>query len=99
MTWQLLKSLLEYSSINAEVSKAVSQKSSNHLWYLAPEIVGLALFDSQVSAQTKRLMVRAMKDGNEDHEQGATEYFPVNLCATAGASGLGVWGTRTTDYC
>ena len=67
--------------------------------YLAPVIVRLALFDSQVSAQTKRLMVRAMKDGNEDHEQGATEYFPVNLCATAGASGLGVWGTRTTDYC
>ena len=76
---QLLQSLLEYSSINAEVSKAASQKFSNHLWYLAPELVGLALFDSQVSAPTKRMMVRAMKDANEDDEQGHMKRTTVDL--------------------
>ena len=80
---QLLTSLLEYASINPEVSKAASQKFSNHLWYLAPEIVGLALFDSQVSAQTKRLMVRAMKDGNEEDEQGHMKRITVDLGTVA----------------
>ena len=46
---ELLKSLQQYYSINAVVAKATSQKMSNHLWYLAPEIVRLALFDSEVS--------------------------------------------------
>ncbi|KAK2708513.1 hypothetical protein QYM36_014199, partial [Artemia franciscana] len=52
----LLKSLLEYSSIHLAISKATSNKFSDHLWYLSPELVGLAFFDSRVSSSTKRLM-------------------------------------------
>ena len=67
---QLLKLLLEYSSVNDEVSKTDSQRFSNHLWYLAPDIMGLVLFDSQVSASSKRLTVRSMKEGNEKAAHG-----------------------------
>ncbi|KAK2703548.1 hypothetical protein QYM36_018015 [Artemia franciscana] len=52
----LLKSLLEYSSIHLAISKATSIKFSGNLWYLSPELAGLAFFDSRVSSSTKRMM-------------------------------------------
>ncbi|KAK2702040.1 hypothetical protein QYM36_019351 [Artemia franciscana] len=61
----LLKSLLEYSSIHLAISKATSNKFSGNLWYLSPELVGLAFFDSRVSSSTKRLMVSAMQSEDD----------------------------------
>lgn len=66
----LLKTLIEYSSINPAISKSTSRKFSNHLWYLSQELVSLAFFDSRVSSSTKRLMVSAMnkeEDGDMAH--------------------------------
>lgn len=78
----LLKSLLSYASINLAISKATTKKFSNHLWYLSPELVVLALFDSQVSNTTKRLMINVMKkaDSTEnDIEQCHTKWITVDL--------------------
>ena len=40
--YQLMISLLDYSSINSEISRVTSMKMANHLWYLSPETVSLA---------------------------------------------------------
>ena len=65
----LLKSLLEYSSIHSAISKSTSRKFSKHLWYLSQEFVGLAFFDSRVSSSTKRRMVSAMQnEENQEHD-------------------------------
>ena len=58
----LMKSLLEYSNINAAISRVTTEKLSNHLWYLSESLVGLAFYDSEVSPSTKRKMVKAMKE-------------------------------------
>ena len=73
----LLKSLLEYRSIHENISKATARKLSNHLWYLSPELVGLAFFDCDVSSATKRSMIEALKmdddqDEQHDHSKKAT---------------------------
>jgi len=57
---QLMKSLLEYSSINTAISKVTSEKLSKHMWYLSEHLVCLAFFDSAVSTQTKQNMVAAL---------------------------------------
>ncbi|KAK2703771.1 hypothetical protein QYM36_017903 [Artemia franciscana] len=74
----LLKSLLEYSSIHLAISKATSNKFSGNLWYLSPELVGLAFFDSRVSSSTKRLMVSAMQS-QDDQEQEHTKRITIDL--------------------
>ncbi|KAK2710529.1 hypothetical protein QYM36_011904 [Artemia franciscana] len=74
----LLKSLLEYSSIHLAISKATSNKFSSHLWYLSPELVGLAFFDSRVNSSTKRLMVSAMQS-EDDQEQEHTKRITIDL--------------------
>jgi hypothetical protein len=66
--FQLLKSLLGYYTINPAISKATSLKFSNHLWYLSPELVCLAFFDSSVPSATKRLMVSAIRRKETDME-------------------------------
>ena len=43
----LLKSLLDYITINPAISKTASLKFSNHLWYLSPELAGLAFSTAQ----------------------------------------------------
>ena len=74
----LLKSLLEYSSIHSAISKSTSRKFSNHLWYLSQELVSLAFFDSRVSSSTKRLMVSAMQN-EEDQDQDHSKRITVAL--------------------
>jgi len=67
--FQLLKSLLGYSTINPAISKAASLKFSNHLWYLSPELVCSAFFDSSVPSASKRLMVSAIRRKETDIER------------------------------
>ena len=41
-------------------------KLAKHLWYLSPELMGLAFFDNNVSVELKRLMVQALNKYPED---------------------------------
>lgn len=56
-----LKDSIAYAKIDPAVSEAVLHKWKNHLWYLAPETVALAFFDSDVSLEEKRNMVRHLQ--------------------------------------
>jgi len=49
------------------ISAATSKKLGLHLWYLSKEMVGLALFDSRLSSDCKKLMVAAMSEEAPDN--------------------------------
>ena len=51
----------------AKISAVTSKKLGMHVWYLSEELVTMALFDSQISAKTKNLMVAAMEKPAPDH--------------------------------
>ena len=51
----------KYEDIHPNISKAVTKKLSNHLWYLSEKLAALALFDSGVDFVLKRKMGSAMK--------------------------------------
>lgn len=57
----LLKDSIAYAEIDRDVSEAVLKKWKNHLWYLALESMALAFFDSDVSLEEKRKMVRHLQ--------------------------------------
>lgn len=65
----LMKTLLNYSTTNSHVSTATSEKLQRHLWYLSEELVGLALFDEDVSLSIKRRMLESMKRQVEDENE------------------------------
>ena len=52
----LLKTL-KYENINKTISKATSTKLASHMWYLSEELVGLALFDRNVSNSMKQKII------------------------------------------
>lgn len=58
--FMLMGQLLRYH--NAGVSTATSKKLGLHLWYLSEELIGLALFDSRISIESKKLMLAAMQE-------------------------------------
>lgn len=64
---QLIKDAIAY--FDKRVSGALLEKFRNHLWYLSEETVGLAFFDSAVSLETKRKMVRALGEGSNEEEE------------------------------
>ena len=61
----LMRALLEYP--HTAISAATSHKLGLHLWYLSEELITLALFGSRVSAETKVLIVSAMKEPAPEH--------------------------------
>ena len=61
----LMRQLLGYP--HADISAATCKKLGLHLWYLSEELVGLALFDSRLSNDSKRLMIAAMDEEAPDH--------------------------------
>jgi len=63
--FQLMTQLLGYPE--AKISAVTSKKLGMHVWYLSEELVTMALFDSQISAKTKNLMVAAMDKPAPDH--------------------------------
>ncbi|KAG0706997.1 hypothetical protein GWK47_024227 [Chionoecetes opilio] len=65
----LMKALLNYSTTNSPISTATSEKLQRHLWYLSEELVGLTLFDEDVSLAMKRRMLESMKRQVEDEDE------------------------------
>ncbi|KAG0710425.1 hypothetical protein GWK47_036988 [Chionoecetes opilio] len=65
----LMKALLNYSTTNSTISTATSEKLQRHLWYLSEELVGLTLFDEDVSLAMMRRMLESMKRPVEDEDE------------------------------
>ncbi|KAK0062645.1 DNA repair protein RAD51 3 [Biomphalaria pfeifferi] len=61
----LMRQLLEYPDVN--ISSVTSKKLGLHLCYISEELVALALFDSRVPAETKKLMLAAMENAAPEH--------------------------------
>ena len=61
---QLLKDLIKYREINQKVSEVALLKMKNHLWYLAENVLPLALFDDDLSADSKRIIVEKISKQN-----------------------------------
>jgi hypothetical protein len=57
----LLKELLNYREINANIANEVLKTFQNHLWYLNECLVALAFFDRNVSINEKREMLEALE--------------------------------------
>lgn len=57
----LLRDTFDYAKTDKIVSDAVIDKLKNHLWYLTPQTVGLAFFDSNVSLEVKKKIVDHLK--------------------------------------
>ncbi|KAK2709688.1 hypothetical protein QYM36_013384 [Artemia franciscana] len=55
------KVIHNYSAVNSEISRVMSMKMANNLWYLSPETVGLAFFNDTIDYDTKKQMVEAVK--------------------------------------
>lgn len=81
-----IKNAIDYAKIDEEVSNRVLKKMSNHLWYLADESLGLSFFDSSISFEEKRKMVKALriiaiekKKINTNVQEMKTEYKSKQL--------------------
>ena len=72
----------QYRAINKTVSDAVMKKLRNHLWYLGPEMVPLALSSSKISIDEKLLMAKAMAGSGGDWTVRGIRY-PAAQCSQA----------------
>ena len=63
--FRLMKQLLNYPQ--SAISASTSKKLGLHLWYLSEELVGLALFDTRIPHESKKLMLAAMEEVAPDH--------------------------------
>ena len=79
----LMANLLTYP--HTTISSATSKKLGIHLWYLSEVLIGLALFDSRVSNDSKKLMIAAMEEAAPDHPPKRPS---VKSDAFLGTSGL-----------
>lgn len=52
-----IRKLYNYSLIDLNISRIALHKFRNHLWYLTPEAVALAFFDTNISVPSKQIMV------------------------------------------
>uniref|UniRef100_A0A8D8VWA4 Uncharacterized protein n=1 Tax=Cacopsylla melanoneura TaxID=428564 RepID=A0A8D8VWA4_9HEMI len=68
---ELLRSLIEYKSINDEISNKGLTKFLNHLWYLSPELVALAFFDETLSNEVKSEMSRKLLAESDDEVENS----------------------------
>ncbi|KAG0723154.1 hypothetical protein GWK47_043159 [Chionoecetes opilio] len=79
----LMKALLNYSTTNSAISTATSEKLQRHLWYLSEELVGLTLFDEDVSLAMKRRMLESMKRQVEDEDEETLKRCSRDLATLA----------------
>lgn len=101
---ELLKDLHSYQ--NENISKATSAKLGLHLWYVLEDLVGLALFDSEVPLDTKRDMVKAMETREGENEPPKRIQIPARSvpqsrlddCVTQNTKGLFVKLGIETDF-
>lgn len=71
--WKFLKDIVEYKSVDQDLSRVMIKKFIGHLWYLADEHIALAFFDDKVSNELKAKMAQALlenenDEGKEDEE-------------------------------
>ncbi|XP_050521710.1 uncharacterized protein LOC126894618 [Daktulosphaira vitifoliae] len=61
-----LKDLVNYQSIDKNISEVTVKKMCGHLWYLSPENTVLSLFDTNVPFDTKKKIIATLKIHTDD---------------------------------
>lgn len=56
----LIKRLNKFAQINRKASDAAIKKIANHLWYISPELLPLALFDDELPSQDRQAIAAAL---------------------------------------
>lgn len=59
--YNFVKDAVAYAQTDSSVSTEILRKFKKHLWYLTPETMALAFFDSNVSLEKKRQMVESLQ--------------------------------------
>lgn len=73
----LIENLLKYESIDKKISEKGINKMINHLWYLSPELVALALFDPTVQNTVKSQMAtKILTNQAEENEKCSRNMRP-----------------------
>lgn len=57
-----IKNLLNYTTIDKDISHNATKKFCGHLWYLSAELCAFAFFDDAVPLETKRKMIHALNN-------------------------------------
>lgn len=70
---QLLKSLVQYRSIDKEISDKALSKMVNHLWYLNSEQIAFSFFDDTLEKNIKTRMVKQLKSNVENDEDNSED--------------------------
>lgn len=55
--FNFVRNAVTYAQVDRPVSAVILKKMSNHLWYLSPELMAMAFFDSNVLIEEKRKMI------------------------------------------
>lgn len=75
----LLRELESYKKVHTDIAEAAIKSFSGHLWYLSEFLVGLAFFDTAVSAEQKSAMVTALDNVTADHPRPRRVAFNPTL--------------------
>ena len=67
--FQFMRELINYQDIDPEISRATAKKFSNLLWYLAPQTVGVSIFDDNVPTQVRTNMVQVILEADKGEEE------------------------------
>lgn len=62
----LYRHIKQYVDVNKVVVDAALKKIDNHLWYVAPEMVSIALFSDTVAVEDKRRIVERMQQCDQE---------------------------------
>jgi len=84
---QLFNRLLQYELADNDISQSVTEAFSQHLWYLTPQLVPLALFSSQVPISERQALAEALlevqatsKLQSPQNRFGSGQGKPVSIC-------------------
>lgn len=65
---KFIQDLHAYAKIDENVSRVALNKMCNHLWYLLPETAAMSFFNNNLSVDTRRKMLRALKNNKTFEE-------------------------------
>lgn len=79
---RFMKNLKDYENIDRTISQAAIKKMCGHMWYLTEEAAAFAFFDDSVTAETKRLMVKALSNESNPTKRLMIQPKDVDILAS-----------------
>ena len=80
---------------NTAITKVAGHKFAGHLWYLSEELIALAFFDDDLSADTKRAMVKSIKERDDIDNPAKRAQVDLRECQGMAIEDFVIKNTRT----